>query len=89
MKFNVIAILKRGEKVCDHAMEQWNQTEDPDINPHTYKPILLKFFYKIETEGTVPNLFYKAIATFIPTPHKYPQRNSYRTVSLMNKILTN
>ena len=32
--------------------------------------ILLKFFQKIAEEGTLPNTFYKATITLIPTPDK-------------------
>ena len=31
---------------------------------------LLKMFHTIETEGALPNSFYKAIITLIPKPHK-------------------
>jgi hypothetical protein len=37
-------------------------------------PIFLKLFHRIETEGTLPNLFYKAIITLIPKPHKDPTK---------------
>jgi hypothetical protein len=33
-------------------------------------PLLLKLFLKIETEGTLLNLFYEAIVTLIPKLHK-------------------
>jgi hypothetical protein len=37
-------------------------------------PILLKRFHKIETEGTLPNLFYEATITLIRNPQKDPKR---------------
>ena len=33
-------------------------------------PILLKYFHTIETEGTLPNSFYKSTITLILKPQK-------------------
>ena len=37
-------------------------------------PIFFKLFHKTETDGTLPNLFYEAIITLIPKPHKKTQQ---------------
>ena len=37
-------------------------------------PIFFKLFHTIETEGTLPNLFYEATITLIPKPHKDPTK---------------
>ena len=36
----------------------------------TFKEVLLKLFQKIAEEGPLPNSFYKATITLIPTPDK-------------------
>jgi hypothetical protein len=47
-------------------------------------PIFLKLFYKIETEGTLPNSFYEATIMLIPKPHKDQTKNeNLRPISLM------
>jgi hypothetical protein len=59
--------------------------------------ILLKLFHKIETEGTLCNLFYEATITLLSKPRKDPtMKENFRPISLMNinakllsKILTN
>jgi hypothetical protein len=46
-------------------------------------PILLKLFYKIETEGTLYNLFSEAKITLIPKPHKDPtKKENFIPISL-------
>jgi hypothetical protein len=48
-------------------------------------PVLLKLFHKIETEGSLPNSFYKDTITLIPKPHKDPtNKENFKPISLMN-----
>jgi hypothetical protein len=47
--------------------------------------MLLKLFYKIETKGILPNVFYEAIVTMIPKPQKDLTKKGYfRLLSFMN-----
>ena len=63
----------------------------------TFKEIFLRLFQKISEDGTLPNSFYKATITLIPTPDKdNTKKENYRPISLMkidakiiNKILPN
>jgi hypothetical protein len=44
-----------------------------------------KLFHKIETEGTLPNLFYEATGTLILKPQKNPTKiENFRPISLIN-----
>jgi hypothetical protein len=48
-------------------------------------PAFLKLFHKIETEGSLPNLFYEAILTLIPKTHKEStKKENVRPILLMN-----
>jgi hypothetical protein len=48
-------------------------------------PMLLKFIHKIETEGTLSNLFDEAIGILIPKPHKDSKmKENYTPISLLS-----
>ena len=47
-------------------------------------PILLKLFQKIAEEGKLPNTFYEATITLIPTRQNATKKENYRSISLMN-----
>lgn len=48
--------------------------------------ILLKLFYELDTEGTLPILFYQVLVTLILKPHKdSTKKENYRSIDLMNK----
>jgi hypothetical protein len=48
-------------------------------------PIFLNLYYKIETEGTLPNSFYEATVTLMPKQHKdSTKKENFRWISLMN-----
>jgi hypothetical protein len=42
-------------------------------------PIFFKLFNKIETKGTLPNLFYEATTTLIPKAQKDPTNKELQT----------
>ena len=49
-------------------------------------PILLKFFWKIEEEETLPNSLYEASITLMPKPDKdITKKEKYRPKSPMNE----
>jgi hypothetical protein len=48
-------------------------------------PILFKLFNKIETEGTLPNLFYEATVKLTLKPHTDPtKKGNFRPISRIN-----
>jgi len=48
-------------------------------------PILLKLFYKVEKEGTLPNSLYEVPITLIHEPQKdSTKKENFRPIALMN-----
>jgi hypothetical protein len=64
----------------DGFSAQFYQTFKEDIIT-----VLHKLFHKIESEGSLPNLFYEATITLTPKPQKDPTKiEKFRPISLMN-----
>ena len=78
--------------LCAGSVQKFYQTFKEDLIP-----ILLKLLHKIETEGTLPNSFFKATITLILKPHIDPTKiEIFRPTSLinidakiLNKVLAN
>jgi hypothetical protein len=58
---------------ADGISAEFYQTFKEDLIP------LFKLFHKIETEGTLPHLFYEAKITLIPKPHKPNKERELQT----------
>ena len=54
-----------------------------DMLKFIYIKIFHKLFHKIQTEGTLLNLFYEATITLTPKPHKdSTKKENFRPISL-------
>jgi hypothetical protein len=60
---------KRPSTSVERTHSFWMKNELHHTFKENLKPILLKLFHKIVTEGTLPNLFYEAKITLISKPH--------------------
>jgi hypothetical protein len=87
----------KNEKTKTKKQKQKNKNKNKKPGPDVFRaefyqsfkddliPILLKLFHKMETEGTLPNLFYEAIITLISKPHKdSTKKENFKPYSLMN-----
>ena len=63
----------------DGLSEEFYQTFKEDLTP-----ILFKLFHKVETEGTLPNLFCDATIRLILKPNNDQTKKENKTISLMN-----
>ena len=83
MKLNMSQKHSLQIEVQDQMASQENSTK------HTKRNILLKFFQKVEEEGTLPKTFSDASITLIPKADKVTtKKENYRPISLTQKFST-
>ena len=74
----MIKNLQKNKSPGPNGVTEFYQTVTEEI-----MTILLKLFQKNSEEGTLPNSFYEATITLIPTRTTHKKEN-YRPISLMN-----